>query len=58
MVPAVGVLLLDVDSKGRPVGIEILAPVKLSRVAKLVEGPKRRLLRDVISGRAPEFLRA
>jgi uncharacterized protein YuzE len=47
------VLLVDYDSRGDVVGIEILAPVKISRVTRLVDAPRRRPLRRFIEESAP-----
>jgi len=47
------VLLVDYDSRGNVVGIEILAPVKMSRVTRLVDQPRRKPLRKFIEQSAP-----
>jgi len=47
------VLLVDYDSGGDVVGIEILAPVKISDVTRLVDPPRRRPLRRFIEESAP-----
>ncbi len=50
------ILLADYNSRGRLVGVEILAPVKIKRIASLVEEPRRRPFRRFIRERAPEEL--
>ncbi len=50
------VLLVDLDSRNELVGIEILAPVKLSVVAGIVEKPMRASFRKFIRSAAPSDL--
>ena len=50
------VLLADYNSRGQLVGIEILAPVKIAKIAMLVEEPRRRPFRRFVRDRAPEEL--
>ena len=47
------ILMADYDRRGELVGIEILAPVKLSRLTSLVEKPKRRSFRRFVQETAP-----
>jgi hypothetical protein len=48
------ILLADYDSRGRLLGVEILAPVKLSALLRLVEQPRRKPFRKFITRAAPE----
>jgi uncharacterized protein YuzE len=48
------VLLVDHDSQGGIVGIEILAPVQITKITRLVDQPQRRSLRRFIEQSAPE----
>jgi len=50
------ILLADYDSRGHLVGIEVLAPVKMAKLAPLVDEPRRRSFRRFIRQRAPEEL--
>jgi uncharacterized protein YuzE len=50
------VLLADYDSRGRLVGIEILAPVKLSYLTKLVDRSRRAPFRRFVATSAPRDL--
>jgi len=50
------VLLADHDRNGRLVGIEILAPVSLARLQRLVTPSKRRPLRRFLRQSAPPTL--
>ena len=51
-------LLADYDSHGTLIGIEILAPVRISELAKLVEKPVRASFRRFVRHIAPhEFVR-
>lgn len=50
------ILLADYNSRGQLVGIEILAPVKITKITTLVEEPRRRLFRRFVRDRAPEEL--
>ena len=50
------ILLADYNSRGQLVGIEILAPVKINKIATLVEEPRRRPFRRFVKARAPEEL--
>lgn len=52
-VPGPDEVLADYDSKGRLVGIEILSPVKLSKLAGLVEEPRRKPFRKFVKNAAP-----
>ena len=49
-------VLADYDSKGDLVGIEVLAPVKLSTLSRLVAPPKRKTFNKVLRQAAPEEL--
>ena len=48
------VLLADYDRRGELLGIEILAPVKISDLMRLVEEPRKRPFRKFIKQTAPE----
>ena len=50
------VLMADYDSRGRLVGIEILAPVPLSNISKLVEPPRRKPFSRLVREQAPSKL--
>ena len=50
------VLLADYDRQGRLVGIEVLAPVRLSDLAKLVDERKRTPFRRFVRKSAPHEL--
>jgi uncharacterized protein YuzE len=50
------VLLVDYDSKGNLVGIEILAPVRLANLTKLVDAPQRTSFRKFVKHSAPSEL--
>ncbi len=50
------VLLVDLDSHGDLVGIEILAPVKLSQITEIVEKPRRAIFRKFVRQAAPKKL--
>ena len=50
------ILLADYDSRGRLVGIEILAPVKISRLTRLVDEGRRRPFRTFVKEQAPHDL--
>jgi uncharacterized protein YuzE len=50
------VLLADYSAGGKLVGIEILAPVKISKLEDLVEEPKRRTFRAFVRRAAPREL--
>lgn len=50
------VLLCDFDRRGNLLGIEILAPVKLSKLTQLVSRPMRRPFRRFVGSAAPEEL--
>jgi len=50
------IVLADYDSRGRLIGIEILAPVKLSKLTPLVEEKRRKPFRNFIKTQAPEDL--
>lgn len=47
------VLLADYSSNGTLVGIEILAPVKISQLTRLVDRPKRRSFKKFLEQSAP-----
>ena len=49
-------LMADYSAAGKLVGIEVLAPVKLSRVSKLVDVRRRKDFRRVMLKRAPREL--
>jgi len=48
------VLLADYDRRGKLLGIEILSPVKLSAVTRLVDPPRRPSFRKFIRRAAPQ----
>ena len=48
------VLLADYDAKGRIVGFEILAPVKIGQLIERVDRPKRASLNRFIEVAAPK----
>ena len=50
------ILLADYNRRGDLVGIEVLAPVKLSALSRLVEESQRRPFRRFVRERAPEEL--
>lgn len=50
------VLLVDLDRRNELVGIEILAPVKLSQVTGIVEKPMRATFRKFVKQAAPKKL--
>ena len=50
------ILLADYDKQDRLVGIEVLAPVKLSAIANLVEVELRAPFRKFVKQQAPEEL--
>lgn len=50
------ILLADYDSKGRLVGIEILAPVQLKIITRLVDEPRRKPFRRFVRDQAPDDL--
>lgn len=50
------VLLADFDKSGNLVGVEILAPVKISELTKLVQPPKRAPFERFIREAAPHKL--
>ena len=50
------VLLADYDAQDHLVGLEILAPVKLTELAKLVDKPKRKPFKRFIQISAPRQL--
>lgn len=50
------IILADYDEDDCLIGIEVLAPVKLSQIAKLVEQPRRKPLRKFLIEQAPEYL--
>lgn len=50
------IALADYDSRGRLIGIEILAPVKLSKLTPLVEEKRRKPFRAFLRAQAPEDL--
>lgn len=47
------ILLADYDDDDKLIGLEILAPVKISELAKLVEGPKRAPFKKFVRSAAP-----
>ena len=49
-------LLADYDSRGQLVGVEILGPVKIAKITRLVQEPRRRPLRRFIREQAPDGL--
>jgi uncharacterized protein YuzE len=49
-------LMADYDDKGELLGIEVLAPVRLSVLAKQVEAPRRSSFRKFIRQSAPADL--
>ena len=50
------VLLADFDSRGRMIGIEVLAPVRLSELTRLVAESRRTVLRRVLRQTVPRLL--
>jgi uncharacterized protein YuzE len=50
------VALADYDAAGNLLGIEILAPVKLSQITPLVEPPRRPSFRKAVKNAAPRQL--
>jgi uncharacterized protein YuzE len=48
------VVLADYNARGKLLGIELLAPVKLSTIASLVDKPRRASFRKVVARAAPE----
>ncbi len=50
------VLLADYDSRTKLLGIEVLAPVKLSRITRLVDEDRRKPLRRFVKAQAPDDL--
>lgn len=50
------VVMADYDGRGQLVGIEILAPVSLKIITKLVDQPRRRPFRRFVREQAPEGL--
>lgn len=48
------VVLADYDSQGKLLGIELLAPVRLAKIVKLVDAPRRPSFRKAIKRGAPE----
>ena len=47
------ILMADYSASGALVGIEVLAPVKLSQLTRLVDAPKRASLRRFLRNSAP-----
>ena len=41
-------VLADYDSNGKLVGIEVLSPVKLKRIVRLIDEPRRRSFRRFV----------
>lgn len=50
------ILLVDYDDAGKVVGVEILAPIRLSELDEFVEPPKRAMFRTFVKRRAPAEL--
>ena len=50
------VLLADYDARGQLLGLEILAPVKISDLIRLVDAPTRRSFKRFMERSAPEEL--
>lgn len=50
------IVLADYDSRGRLIGIEILAPVKISKLTPLVEEKRRKPFRNFVKTQAPDEL--
>lgn len=50
------IVLADYDAHGRLIGIEILAPVKISQITPLVEEKRRKPFRSFVKAQAPEEL--
>ena len=50
------IVMADYDGRGRLVGIEILAPVSLKIITKLVDQPRRRPFRRFVREQAPQDL--
>jgi len=49
-------LLADYDAKGQLIGIEILAPINITRIARLVEQPQRAPFLRFLRHSAPQEL--
>jgi len=49
-------VLADYDSNGKLVGIEVLSPVKLKRIVRLIDEPRRRSFRRFVKTAAPDEL--
>lgn len=49
-------LLVDYNAKGKVVGIEILGPVKISRITSIIDKPRHESLRRFIEEQAPDEL--
>jgi len=50
------ILLADYDRMGRLIGIEILAPVKISKIIPLIDADRRKPFRNFVRTQAPEEL--
>ena len=50
------ILLADYNKKGELVGIEVLAPVRISKMTKLVDKPQKTSFRKFVKQSAPEEL--
>ncbi len=50
------IVMADYDRRGQLVGIEILAPVRLQIISRLVDQPRRRPFRRFVKEQAPENL--
>jgi uncharacterized protein YuzE len=50
------ILLADYDTRGRLIGIELLAPVRLSDLLRLVDEPTRKSFRRFVKQLAPQAL--
>ena len=50
------IVLADYDKRGRLIGIEILAPVRISKLTPLVEQNRRKPFRNFVKTQAPEEL--
>lgn len=48
------ILLADYDSRGQLVGIEVLAPVRIADLAKMVDDPVRRPFHKFVKQAVPE----
>lgn len=50
------IAMADYDSSGHLIGFEILGPIKLSKIARLVDAPRRSSFRKAVKTAAPKDL--